>query len=419
MWAIAIAVAFFAAGILATFLPPAARHGDWLPLHLALAGGATVAIAGVMPFFVAALAAAPPSDARLRSVAVLACAGGAIGVTTGFIAALPVVTTGGGLLFIVGIVLTGVVTVAPLIHALGRNRGIVAQGYGLALVQVGIGASLATLFVAGWSPIVTAWTDTKPAHAWLNLIGFVSLVIATTLLHLFPTIVGARIVVRWTTRWTVWGLAVGTPLVAIGLIMTSDAVAWLGAALIATGALSLAIDAASTWRRRGHWRTDPAWHRFATFTMISAIAWFEVGIVIAIGRLVAFGALPTSWSLDAVVAPFVVGWAGLAVLAAATHLVPAIGPGDPAAHARQRELLGRFSMTRVVAANAGTAGLAIGLPLHIDWLAAGGLLTISALLAITGALIIAAIAVGLLPAIGRTAVGEAGGNSGPGGDSGR
>ena len=34
-------------------MPAPSRLGLWLPLHLALAGGASTAIAGVLPFFVA------------------------------------------------------------------------------------------------------------------------------------------------------------------------------------------------------------------------------------------------------------------------------------------------------------------------------------------------------------------------------
>ncbi len=394
--AIGIAIAFLAAAVLATFLPVATRHGVWLPLHLALAGGATVAIAGIMPFFVAAFAAAAPTDARLRMAAVLACAAGAIGVSMGVVTSEAVVASTGGLAFITGIVLIGIATVRPLHDALGPSRGIIIHGYVVALAQVGIGASLATLYEARWPPIVDAWASAKPAHAWLNLVGFVSLVIATTLLHFFPTIVGARIVVRRSARWTIRGIGVGTPLVAVGLLLASDPVAWAGAALVETGAIALAVYASAVWPTRGRWTTDPGWHRFATVAMISAIAWFQVGLAIAVGRLVVFGATPASWSIDAVLAPLAVGWVGLAILAAATHLVPAVGPGDQVAHARQRQTLGRYSGFRLIAANVGIAALAIGLPLRVDGLVAGGTLVVTATLTVTGALIIAAISTGLL-----------------------
>jgi hypothetical protein len=81
--AIGIAVAYLLASTLAVLLPAEVRRGAWLPLHLALAGGATTAIAGVMPYFTCAFAAAPPSDRWLRLAAVGAVALGALGVAFG------------------------------------------------------------------------------------------------------------------------------------------------------------------------------------------------------------------------------------------------------------------------------------------------------------------------------------------------
>ena len=63
---IAVAAAFLAAALATFLLPVTARRGLWLPLHLALAGAATSAIAGVLPFFVAAFAAAQPAAAPVR-----------------------------------------------------------------------------------------------------------------------------------------------------------------------------------------------------------------------------------------------------------------------------------------------------------------------------------------------------------------
>ena len=84
--AVTLAVAFMLAAVASAVLPVEVRRGIWLPLHLALAGGATTAIAGVMPFFVAAFAAAPPTDFRLRVAAVVSVALGAIAVSLGVVA---------------------------------------------------------------------------------------------------------------------------------------------------------------------------------------------------------------------------------------------------------------------------------------------------------------------------------------------
>ncbi|HEX2755391.1 MAG TPA: hypothetical protein VHM48_08010, partial [Candidatus Limnocylindrales bacterium] len=322
--AIGAAVSFLIAAVLAMFLPVVDRRGAWLPIHLALAGGATTAIAGVMPFFAAAFAAAPPSDARLRMSAVLAVAAGAIGVSVGVVGSQPDVAVRGGVAFIAGVVVTGVATIRPLARALGPSRGLVSQGYVVALAEVAVGAILATLYVGGWAPMLAAWGQVKPAHAWLNLVGFVSLVVATTLLHFFPTVVGARITVRPSARLTVVGLAVGAPVVALGFAIGSDLLARIGALASAAGAIGLAVNAARTWQTRARWTTDPGWHRFAMGALVAAITWFVVGIAIAVGRVLVAGASPAAFSIETVGAPLVAGWMGLAILGSATHLLPAV-----------------------------------------------------------------------------------------------
>lgn len=370
--AIAVAVAFLVASIVSMFLPEAVRRGAWLPLHLALAGAATTAIAGVMPFFAAAFAAAPPSDPRLRAAAVGTVAVGAAAVSVGVVGGDVGLAVAGGIGFVAGIVLTAMATLRPLRLGLGPSRGLVTQGYVIALGEVAVGASLATLFVAGWPPIVEDWARIKPAHAWVNLVGFVSLVIATTLLHFFPTVVGARMALRPSARMTVMGLAAGSPVVALGFAVSSDLMARLGAVGVVAGAAGLAVYACRTWQTKARWTTDPGWHRFAIGGLISAIIWFEVGMAVAAGRVLAFGADPASWSVEAVAGPLVVGWIGLAIVASATHLLPAVGPGDPAVHARQRQLLGRAATVRLAVVNGGVAALAIGLPLELGTLLTAG-----------------------------------------------
>ncbi|MCY7419175.1 MAG: hypothetical protein LH650_11890, partial [Chloroflexi bacterium] len=362
--AIGLAIAFLVTGVLATLLPPALRHGMWLPLHLVLAGAATTAIAGVMPFFSAAFAAAPPIDARLRATAVGAVAVGALLVSLGVVGDGADVAVAGGLVFVTGIVLTGVATVRPLGRGLGPGRGLISKAYLAALAEVAVGAIVATLLLAGWAPAVGSWASLKPAHAWLNLVGFVSLVVATTLLHFFPTVVGARMAPRLSARLTVVGLAVGAPVVALGFALSSDMVARLGAGLTIAGSAALAVYAWRTWRLRARWTTDLGWHAFAIGGLVSAIAWLEVGIIVMAGRVMVFGSDPAGWSVEVVTGPLVVGWIGLTILASATHLVPAVGPGDQAVHWRQRRLLGRFPVLRLLAIDAGTAALGLGLPLH-------------------------------------------------------
>jgi nitrite reductase (NO-forming) len=271
----------------------------------------------------------------------------------------------------------------------------VTQGYVVALGEVAVGASLATMYLAGWQPIVGDWALIKPAHAWLNLVGFVSLVIATTLLHFFPTVIGARIVPQWSARLTVVGLAAGAPIIALGIAIQSDPVARLGAIAVISGAIGLAVYVGRTWRRRARWTTDRAWHLFAIGGLVSAILWLEVGLAVAAGRVFALGAEPAGWSVETIAGPIIVGWVGLAIVASATHLLPAIGPGDAATHARQRRRLGRWAPMRLALLNAGVLGLAIGLPFDLAPLVGLGATLVALGLGITIGLIGTAVGMGM------------------------
>jgi hypothetical protein len=262
----------------------------------------------------------------------------------------------------------------------------VAFAYAVAVADVLAGATLATLFVGGWLPVLERWAVLKPVHAWLNLLGFVALVIGGTLLHLLPTVLGTRIVPRASGALAVGGLAVGAPLVALGFLITggpgpaADLLARAGATASLVGATALSWHAVEVVRARGRWTTDAGWHRMATGGLVAATGWFAVAMLIAAGRVLVAGTTPAAWRVEDVLAPLAVGWALQALVAAWTHLLPSIGPGGPPEHARQRTRLGRRATARLVALNAGTVLLALGIPTGTGPLiGAGGGLAVLAL----------------------------------------
>jgi len=385
---ILVAAAFLAAAAASLTLPAGTTRGLWLPLHLALAGAATTAIAAVMPFFAAAFAAAPPADARLRGASVAAVAVGVAALAYG-------VAVVGAVTFLAGIAGVAAATALPLRGSLGPGRGLVTRAYLVALGQLGFGVLLGSVFLAGWEPMAAAWGGGRAAHAWLNVVGFVSLVIATTLLHFFPTVVGARIGGGRSPRMAVFGLAVGPPLVAAGSLATSDVLVRAGAVAVVVGAVGLTAYAAAVWRTRARWTTDREWHRFAMGGLVSAVAWFDLGILVAAGRVLAFGATPAAWSTPLVVAPFAVGWVAAAIVASATHLLPAVGPGGPTAHALQRQLLGRGAVPRLVLLNVGTGLLSVGAAFDADGAVRMGALAASVGLGATVALLGRAASIGM------------------------
>jgi nitrite reductase (NO-forming) len=366
-------------------LPP------WLPLHLALAGGASTAIAGVMPFFVAALAAAHPAPLRLRAGAVaLVAVGAALVSVRGILPAAVVAPEVGGCVYLAGMGVVALSVRASSVRGgLMIKRPIVTIGYSLALLNVAIGASLGTLAAAGWLPVIERWAALRPAHAWSNVLGFVSLVIVSTLLHFLPTVLGTRIVPRGSAVLAVLGTAAAAPLVVTGQLTGWGAVAGGGAVLAMVGAAALALEASRIYRSRGTWTTEPGWHRMASIGLLAGVGWFAVGCTLAASLMLgaALGLVPPgdAWSSPLVMVPLALGWAVQVLIGSWTHLLPSIGPGGPREHGVQREVLGRVATPRLVALNLGALLLAVGWPLGIAIMAgAGALLAAGALVTSVG-----------------------------------
>jgi nitrite reductase (NO-forming) len=392
---VAVAGGFLAAGLASAVvdaLAGGARPG-WLPLHLVLAGAGGTAIAGVLPFFAAALAAGPAANPRARVAAVALVAVGSALVAGRAVGAAGWVPPVGGALFVVGIAIVALIGGRSMRGGLATRRPLVALAYAVALLNVMVGASLATLSLAGLTSFAELWAFLRPAHAWLNVIGFVSLVVAGTLLHLLPTVAGTRIVEGRVAKLAIGSLAVGPPLVAAGMLAAG--VSWaeplarplaLVGALLSMGAgIALFAESASILRRRGRWTTDHSWHRMSTWSIGAATAWFAVGVGIAGLRVIALGPVPAAWDSALVAAPLVVGWVVQVLIGAWTHLVPAIGPGGASGHAARRAILGRWAAVRVIALDAGVACLTVGLGLAAPQFAVvGAVLVAGALVANLG-----------------------------------
>ncbi len=334
--------------------------GGWLPIHLLLAGAAGTAISAVLPFFTTALAAAAPAPAWLRALGIGGVAVGAAVVNASVAAGAGWIGHVGAFGYLVGLVAVAVAALAPLRSALGRRRTLVERAYLAAIAQVFLGVTLASAFLAGWAPVVERWAWLKPAHGWLNVVGFLSVVMVATLVHLGPTIEGGRIQPRRSAIVAVVGLAGGAPLVALGYALQADQVARVGALAVVVGAGSVAVHMVAIARDRGRWTTDAAWHRFTRGSLRAGSVWFAVAAAVAAGRVLWLGADPAAWTLALVAVPLAIGWVLQVLLGSWSHLIPSIGPGDPVAHARQRRILGQASGVRLVALNLGVGTASAG-----------------------------------------------------------
>ncbi len=382
--AIALAGVFVALALASLVVPGNGRLGTWLPLHLLFAGGASTAIAGVMPFFSAAVSGAPPASRWVRIVAVLGVAVGAAIVVIGRIGSpgfgdsQSLLAGIGGLVYIGGVGAVAAATLLPLRAALGPRRIIMGGIYGMALFNVVLGATLATLLLLGSEDVLRSWPALRAAHAWLNLFGFVSLVIAGSLLHLLPTVVGARINRTRASILCFAGVAAGPVIAALGFVIGSRELVLLGAAILLIGALALGVHAVTVLRARATWTTDPAWHRFATWSLVAGIAWFIVGAAIATWSVISAPSVAAGWQLGPLIAPLAAGWVAQILIGAWSHLVPAVGPGSPQRHAAQRRILGRGATFRLVVLNGGVAAMLAATATGVDPLMTGGVAAVAA-----------------------------------------
>ena len=357
---LATAATLLGFAVASSTLPEGTRRGWWLPLHLGLAGAGGTAVASVLPFFTTALAVARPAAPAIRITAIALVATGSITVSAGVASGLSVVAVAGGLLYMAGLTALAVAAFGTLARSLGPARRRLWIAYGVAIGEVVIGVAMATALLAGYAPVADRWGVLKPAHAWLNVFGFLSLTVAATLVHLAPTVAGTRIRPRRSASLAIVALIAGVPLVATGFATGSDLIARSGALTELVGAVALVAHALAVQRDHGQWTTDPAWHRLTAWSMVAAPAWFLVATIGAGGRIVVMGAVPAAWSLSGVAAPLALGWVAQVLVGAWSHLLPAIGPGDMRTHARQRRILGRGATARVLALNVGVALLTVG-----------------------------------------------------------
>lgn len=352
---LALAVAFLIAAVGSLALPPATRLELWLPLHLALAGGAATAIAAMVPFFVAALTVAPPASPLLRGGSVGLVAAGGLLAAGGRLANAPGVAAVGAWADVAGFAGVALAMVWSLRHAGGPRRPITEAAYLLALADVVAGVILAGLFLAGDPGTVERWGALKPAHGWLNAFGFVGLVIAGTLVHFAPTVAGSRIRRRPVGVLAVGALGLGPPVVATGYALGAGLVVQAGALAAIVGAWALASHGFGAHRDRAGWTTELAWHTFTAGALLLAPLWLLVAAVTAGARVIAAGADPSGWRLPELLVPLVVGMAAQVLVGALSFLVPAVGTGSPERHARQRRILGRAGPARLITLNAGIA----------------------------------------------------------------
>jgi nitrite reductase (NO-forming) len=354
-WANTLGRLWLVAAGASLLLPPQSRVGVWLPLHLALAGAATTTISGNMQMFSVTLTASPLSPAALVVAQLASVNVGAAMIAIGFPANRTGLVAAGGTVFALGILSLGGIVLRARRRSLNRRHTLALALYGSAVTSVLVGAVIGTTLGSGVVHEPGLYLALRRAHLTLNLLGFVSLTIAGTLVTLLPTVLRTRMTARG-GRVAGWSLAGGTATLAAGFGFRVPVVTTLGGIAYAAGALLIGTMALLTIRTARATAAGPA-ARSAAAHLLPGLAWFCIGAVSLAWVLLVRADIERF--LPVALVMLVVGWTVQVLLGAWSYLVPAHAPGGPIERRTQFAAIDTGSLTVAGLFNAGTAILAL------------------------------------------------------------
>ena len=193
------------------------------------------------------------------------------------------------------------------------------------------------------------------AHMAANVLGWIGITVAGTLVTLWPTILRTQIA-DGAERAAGRALPV---LVGAVVVTVAGSVAGLRIVVVVGLAGYLAGWIVLAWPHARAWRRRPP-HGFAAWSVLAALAWLGIGLV----RTVGIVATSADWTviaerLDALVVPFAVGFAAQVLLGALTYLIPVVLAGGPEAARRTIAVLETAALARVIGANVGLVLLGV------------------------------------------------------------
>lgn len=343
-----VARVFLLAAVASVFLPEDTRLGGWLPLHLALAGAASCAIAGAMPDFAAALVAG-----RTPRWVWAPLAGFAIGAATialGRPAGERWLVAVGGVAFAAGAFTLFLTVDWTRRHALNRRHAAVIVAYELAAIAPIVGGTLGAL-LGGGAIDGSEYLPARSAHLVVQLFGFLVLTVAATDVLLLPTVLRTR-PAPWHPGRSLGAIAAGAAAAAVGVGVEVPVVAALGALVLLAGVVGVAVFAVRAALSR-----PPAAEAGAASFLMGGIAWMLAAAAL-LAWLTATDAIVERGG--AIVAAVAAGVVVQSLLGAWSYLVPMRAPGGPHVH---RALLARASRgapVQTAVLNVGVAALVAG-----------------------------------------------------------
>lgn len=332
-------------------LPPGARLGWWLPLHLAMAGAVSTAISGAMQTFAAALTASPPPPAAAVIPQFSLVNAGALGVTAGMALGARWLVATGGAAFVAAMALLAWIVARARRRSLHLRHRLPVAGYLFACASVLAGGTLGALVGSGAvGPGLRR--ALALAHPVLNVLGFAGGTILATLVTFLPTVLRVRMP-PWHGGATAVLYAAGVVAVATGIALGSRPIAAAGGAALSGAALGVA------WLVRRVLATPRRWPApVAAKHLVAGVGWFLGGTLAlawALGRGPAAYAAFRPFLLLALVA----GWVVQTLLGAWLYLLPMGRPGHPDERRRRLAALEVGGNVQVAAGNLGLGMLVL------------------------------------------------------------
>jgi len=303
-------------------LSPSARLVYWLPLHLTLAGAVSLAIAGAMQNFAAALTSTGSPPERWVWTQFATMNAGVALIALGRPLALPAVVAVGGASFVTGAVILLAIVRRAVRRSLHERHRLPVWMYSAAVGFVIIGAALGALMGSGVIHDAGAEIALIHAHMTINVLGWVSLTIVATLITLLPSILRVKLP-RWHGTATAALLVTGPALLASGLAFDRTVVVALGGLCELAGALGAAWMVSKVMRTPRRWAIP-----VSALHLLAGFCWFLIGSM-ALAMSATHGVVGFDAFVLDFLTMFVGGWMVQVLLGAWSFLLPMGRPGHP------------------------------------------------------------------------------------------
>ncbi|GAA5226576.1 multicopper oxidase domain-containing protein [Paeniglutamicibacter antarcticus] len=330
----------------------------WLMIHLLLLGALSHAILVWSQYFAIALLRTPPRehDRATQNWRLVMLNAGTSVVIIGVLSGLWPITALGAALIAGAVIWHGANLFTRMRRALPSRFGATVKYYIAAACFLPVGAVLGTILAHGsGSPTHEQLTL---SHALINVLGWVGLTVAGTLVTLWPTMLRTKIA----------DAAARNSQRALPVLISSALTAGIGAGfgLIPVAALGLlgyitglGLMASSFIQVA---RNKPP-KTFSTLSVLGAVSWWIGALVALLVSMLGTGDWQVLSRLFSSITPFLVaGFAAQVLLGALSYLVPVALGGGPAPVRAATTMLDRGAVLRVSTANAALLVCALPVP---------------------------------------------------------